>query len=202
MEPTTIQMMSGDGIVTVEAVASGIAGLVLAPASAPGWWVLVHAASGRTVSRSARHCDPEVLRGLAQRLAPLTDWTQRTIAVPGPVLRREVDLALEKTGMSMPNRSTAGPVRPWTAEEDRALLTRVVRKVHTAMPAGMFADAIGDLDTAQRAHLRALLIDEGADTGAVLTSLPTGGAQPPEGPRPSVAPGDLTETLPPVSARR
>jgi hypothetical protein len=194
MERTTIPMVSADGIVTAEAIDSGVPGLVLAKTAGSEHWVLVHTASGLAVSRSAKHGDREVLTALAQRLAPLADWTRRAIPVPGPVLRREIDLVVEEVGLPTPSRSFPRTGRTWSAEQDRALLTRVLRRVHTSMPAGTFADAIGDLDTEERAHLRALLTDQPGETGAVLQSLPGGELQPPGEPRPTTAATDMTAT--------
>lgn len=65
MERMAIPIVSGDGFVTVEAIDSGVPGLILAGAARPQWWILVHAVSGLTVSRSATHRDPKVLIVLA-----------------------------------------------------------------------------------------------------------------------------------------
>jgi hypothetical protein len=159
--------------VTVEALESGVAGLLIAHPKTSERWVLVHAASGLAVSRMAKHHDPEVLVGLAGRLATLADWTQAAISVPGPVLRREVDRALSASGLAASSRD--GDVgQTQVAESDRNLLVRVLRSVHTAVAPAVFAKAIGDLDTEERARLRALLTDEAAESGMILKPLPGG----------------------------
>lgn len=172
-------MVGSDGIVEAEALDSGVPGLGLAHEPTSEGWVLVHIASGLAVSRSAKHHDPEVLVALARRMAPLADWTQRAIPIPGPVLRQEIDEAVKEAGLAPLDRSRTSDVPVWSTERDRELLTRVLREVHTAMPPGMFAGAIEALDAEERAHLRALLTDQLADTGAVVQSLPRSEPQAP-----------------------
>lgn len=178
MERTTISVVGPDGMVVVEALDSGVPGLALAHPPTLDGWVLMHRASGLAVSRSAKHHDPEVLVALAQRLASLADWTQAAIPIPGPVLRREIDQVVEEAGLVPISRPEASDDRPWSTEQDRDLLSRVLRRVHTAMSPGMFANAIGDLDTEERAHLRALLTDQPEDAGAVVQSLPRSDPEP------------------------
>ena len=178
MPHTTTPMMGPDGIVMVEALESGVPGLVLARPPSSGHWVLVHAASGLAVSRSAKSDEPEALLVLAGHLGPLADWTRPGISVPGPVLRREVDRALGESGLAGPSRTPTGEPPASSIEQDRELLIGVLREVHRAVPPGVFAKAIEDLDANQRAQLRVLLVDEPADTGAVVQSLPGGEPQP------------------------
>ena len=179
MERTTIPMVGPDGIVVAEAQDSGVPGLALAHGPTSEGWVLVHVASGLAVSRSAKHHDPEVLVALARRMAPLADWTLLEIPIPGPVLRREIDEAVKEAGLTPLDRSRMSDVPVWSTEQDRALLTRVLRRVQTAVPPGMFAEAIGGLDAEERAHLLGLLTDQLDDTGAVVHSLPRSELQPP-----------------------
>ncbi len=177
-------MVGPDGIVVVEALDSGVPGLVLAHGPTSEGWVLVHTASGLTVSRSAKHHDPDVLVALARRLAPLADWTEGAIPIPGPVLRREIDQVIKEAGLAPLPRSRMSDRPVWSTEQDRDLLARVLRVVHTTVPPGMFAKAIEGLDAEERAHLRALLTDELTDSGAVVQSLPAGEPRPPAVTRP------------------
>jgi hypothetical protein len=181
-------MVGPDGMVVAVARGSGVPGLALAHAPTSQGWVLVHRASGLAVSRSAKHQDPEVLVALARRLAPLADWTQQAIPIPGPMLRREIDRAVKEAGLVPLPRSRMSGDRQWSTEQDRELLARVLRRVHTAVPPGMFANAIEDLDAEERAHLRALLTDQLADTGAVVQSLPRSESQPPTATQPVPVP--------------
>jgi hypothetical protein len=171
MERTTILVVGPDGMVMVEALETGVPGLMLASPPTSDGWALVHVASGLAVSRSARGPDPEVLATLARRLAPLADWTQVAIPIPGPVLRREIDRVVEETGLALAHRTSSDdPI--WTTEQDRDLLAMVLRNVHTAVPPRTFAKAIGELNAEERAHLRSLLTDQPADAGGVVQSLP------------------------------
>jgi hypothetical protein len=181
--PRTTPIMGPDGMVAVEALETGVPGLVLARPPTSLRWVLLHAASGLAVSRWAKHHDPEVLMVLSARLAPLADWTQKAIPLPGPVLRREVDRALSESGLSPPSRTPTSEEPGWSDEEGRKLLVRVLRELHTAIPPGVFAKSIGDLDADERAHLRALLTDQPSDTGAVVQSLQGGDTEPPAPPQ-------------------
>ena len=161
-------MPPGRWMVDGDVVESGVAGLVLTR-TGQGSWRLVHAPTGRPVSRSAVHADPQVLVRLAGSLASLADWSRRDIPVPGPLLRQTIEAVVGPP----PERLDAAPVPgPDTAEADRALLAKVLRRVHTAVAPGVFATAIADLDAEQRARLRALLTDAGPRSGAVVRSLP------------------------------
>jgi hypothetical protein len=163
-------------MVVVEALESGVPGLALALPPSAERWVLVHVPSGLAVSRAAKHHHPEVLVELAGRLAPLADWSQATLAVPGPVLRREVDRALADSGLAAAPRAAPGESQEWSSNRERDLLVTVLRRAHTAVAPGAFAKVIEDLDAEERAHLRALLTNE-PTTGVVLQSLPGGEAE-------------------------
>jgi len=231
-DPSTIHVVTGDGV-AMEAAAldSGVPGLVLAATPGADRWRLIHSASGRIVSRSAQHSDPEILRKLAHRLASFTDWTEKAIRLPGPVLRREIEEAAQQLGLtpdghenSAPSSASAAPTastdpagfpsaqatgevpapggaktpagaktdgpsvsprrhdqveelksRLRSTERERALLRRILRRVHTAVPPGTFADAIRDLDGEERALLVTLITDGASDSTAVVRSLPVGG---------------------------
>ncbi|MDE3086204.1 MAG: hypothetical protein KGJ77_05500, partial [Acidobacteriota bacterium] len=86
-------------VVDADVVESGVAGLVLTKTGPEGSWRLVHAPTGRVVSRAAVHADPQVLIRLAGSLASLADWSRRDIPVPGPVLRQTIE---EVVGPSPP----------------------------------------------------------------------------------------------------
>lgn len=221
-EHKTIRVVTGEGV-AVEAASldSGVAGLALVGTPDGGLWRLIHVASGRIVSRSAHHPDPEILRKLAHRLAALADWTQRDIHVPGPLLRQEIEAAVGQLGLTTeegahagaaatpatapgphlpspsPSASRHGPDpamappanqvvelqdRLRGAERERALLRRILRRVHTSVPPGTFAEAIRDLDSEERALLRALITDGASDSTAVVQPLPRGGGDEPSHP--------------------
>ena len=256
-EPSTIHVVSADGVAAeATALDSGVPGLVIVGVPDTDRWRLVHTASGRVVSRSAQHADPDVLRKLAHRLAAFTDWTHRDIRMPGPVLRREIEEAARDLGLHPddhldPATSTYRPVPavaptapsvPSTAtdpaafpsapeqtgevpsvavdapdgradqveqlqarlrstERERALLRRILRRVHTSVPPGTFADAIRDLDAEERALLGTLITDGASDSTGVVRSMPTASndapsASPSSPPRPSpeTAPDTGTDT--------
>lgn len=185
-------------VVDGDVVESGVAGLVLTKTGPEGTWRLVHAPTGRPVSRSASHADPQVLVRLAGSLASLADWSRRDIPVPGPVLRQAIEAVV-----GPPPARPAGVPAAEAADADRALLAKVLRRVHTAVAPGVFATAIADLDAEERARLRALLTDGGPRSGAVVRSLP----QPVTAEvRPSAEPAATTEATdgpaPPDAPRR
>ncbi len=252
-EPKTIHVVTAEGVaVDAATLDSGVSGLALVGAPASEGWRLIHIASGRIVSRSAQHPDPDVLRKLAHRLAAFADWTERDVRVPGPVLRREIEAAAVQLGLSSepaapPSHRVAGPkdagaesavsspsaesAEPMTAEasawappsefpsvptapvtttgsangkvraasngavstdeaaelrhrltiteRERALLRRILRRVHTSVAPGTFADAIRDLDAEERALLGSLITDGASDATGVVRALPrTDGDEP------------------------
>ena len=185
----------GRWVVDADAVESGVAGLVLTKTGPEGSWRLVHAPTGRVVSRAAVHADPQVLIRLAGSLASLADWSRRDIPVPGPILRQTIEAVVGPIPPPPPTEHDAP-----TADADRELLATVLRRVHTAVTPAVFASAIADLDAEDRARLRALLTDAGGRSGAVVRPLPAPAdgqrrpavARPPatdEGSSPPEAPG-------------
>ncbi len=70
---------------------------------------------------------PQALVALAGRLAPLADWTEQTIPVPGPVLRAEVDRALSESELSLLPRPATSEELGWSTEQDQELLVGVLR---------------------------------------------------------------------------
>jgi hypothetical protein len=93
-EPMTLRVVSAGKIVEAECAPSGVPGLALVGRPVTTRWRLVHIASGRAVSRSAEHIDPEAVRDLARRIADLADWTDPNVAVLVPRLRQDLDQAL------------------------------------------------------------------------------------------------------------
>jgi len=171
---------------------TGVNGLVLTRA-APGQWRLVHKGTGLMVSRSAVSSDRRALLRLAQHLAPLADWSANELSVPGPVVRHAVEEAAARCGLVLP-----APVAPSSGSLDGAststvagssvadvpvpldgdfeLLQRVLRLVHVAVPPGVFASAIAELDLGERARLRELLL--GSAAHAVVKPISTSKAPP------------------------
>jgi len=174
-------------------VETGVPGLVMARSGSS--WRLVHRPSGLLVSRSITHGDPRVLVRLARRLAPLADWSQREIPVPGPALRQAVEQAALECEVPLVTEATSPGLdagdRRARAERDRELLLRVLRRVHTAVPPGVLASAIADLDPEERARLRAMLTDGFSAAGSVVKPLAP--------PRPVRADGPEDGTRPPRS---
>ncbi len=151
-----------------EVVETGVPGLHVTRGEPGALWRLVHHASGLLLSRVVVYSEPQPLVRVARLIAPLTDWTATELAVAGPVLRKAIEEAAAKAGLPM-RPGASGNGRP---AGDRDLLLRVLRRVHTAVPPGVFASAIADLGPEERARLRALLTDEEGATGAVVRPLP------------------------------
>lgn len=160
---------------------TGVAGLVLSRTGPGGQWRLVHEGSGLLVSRSAVSDDRRALVRLAQQLAPLADWSATELSLPGPALRQAVEAAAQRCGLSLPpvaaspegDGSATDASRPSPVPgDDLVLLRRVVRLVHGAVPPGVFASAIAELDRTERARLRELIL--GTATDAVVKPIPTG----------------------------
>jgi hypothetical protein len=93
-QPATLRVVSAGNIVEAEWMPSGVPGLALVGRPVSTGWRLVHVASGRAVSRSAEHFDPEAVRALAKIIAPLADWTDPDVAASRPHLREELDRIL------------------------------------------------------------------------------------------------------------
>jgi hypothetical protein len=89
-----LPVLTGGEVVEAEWQPSGVAGLALAGRPVTTGWRLVHIASGRAVSRSAEHPDPDILRELAMRIVHLADWTQPGVAMSVPGLRKELEQAV------------------------------------------------------------------------------------------------------------
>jgi hypothetical protein len=93
-EPTTLRVVSAGNIVEAEWMPSGVPGLALVGRPVSAGWRLVHIPTGRAVSRSAEHFDPEAVRALARMIGTLADWTDPNVAVSRPDLREELDRLL------------------------------------------------------------------------------------------------------------
>jgi len=188
-QPTTLRVVSAGEIVEAEWTPSGVPGLALVGQPVTTAWRLVHMASGRAVSRSAEHTDPEAVRDLARRIAPLADWTEPNVAVSVPRLRQELERVIgdwqvarpAARGTETPSEQAQIPDRPAPrselgrdltgeletlasklrgAEHERLLLREIVRKLHGAVDKGLFADALSALSQSDREYVRALVDDE------------------------------------------
>lgn len=185
-------------------VATGVPGLVVARSSPTAPWRIVHGPSGLLVSRSITHEDPQVLVRLARQLGPLADWSRLAIPVPGPVLRQAVEQAARNCGVALAPEVTAPGLSPEQrlarAEADRELLRRVLRRVHTAVPPGMLASAIADLDPDERDRLRAMLTEGSSAPGSVVKPLspprPARAEVPEDGVRPARPPSAPARRIP------
>jgi hypothetical protein len=93
-EPMTLRVVTAGEIVEAECAPSDVPGLALVGRPVTTRWRLVHIATGRAVSRSAEHTDPEAVRDFARRIAHLADWTDPNVAVSVPRLRQDLELAL------------------------------------------------------------------------------------------------------------
>jgi hypothetical protein len=153
-------------------------------------WRLVHAPTGRVLSRSAEHADPALLHDLASRVADLAPWVESELSVPGPRLRADLTRVIgewrhdhgldhraappsEPTG-----RTPAVPVSPsrWTpaAPTDLEALRRLVRHLYEAVPPGRLGATVRDLALADRDVLLGLVTatDDGDITGVVQAIRP------------------------------
>ena len=83
-----------------------------------------------------------------------------------------------------------------STERERALLRRILRRVHTSVPPGTFADAIRDLDAEERALLGTLITDGSSDSTAVVRSMPTTGNDAPSALASSLSPHPTSDTAP------
>ncbi|HUC37508.1 MAG TPA: hypothetical protein VMR97_10335 [Acidimicrobiales bacterium] len=93
-QPTTLRVVTAGEVVEAEWMPTGVPGLALVGRPVTSGWRLVHIPTGRAVSRSAEHPDPDVVRNLARRIASLADWTEPNVAVSVPRLRQGLDQAI------------------------------------------------------------------------------------------------------------
>ena len=162
-----------------DVIETGVPGLDVARSEPGAPWRLIHRATGVLLSRVAVHSNPQPLVRLARILGPLTDWSRAELTVAGPVLRHAIEQGAVRAGLPL---HAADDERPSSGAplDDRELLLRVLRRVHTAVAPGTFAAAIADLGSEERARLRAMLTDEPSTTGAVVRPLPPSSAGRPE----------------------
>jgi len=154
-------------------IETGVPGLLLVRSLAGGDWRLVHQASGMLLSRAAVSVDPSPLVRLAERLAGLADWTKPEIPVAGPALRKAIEDNAADIGLSLASVAPSRGDAQWQPERERDLVLLVLRRIHTAVPPGMLASAIADLDPQERAHLRAMLTAQDEASSAVVRPLPS-----------------------------
>lgn len=156
-----------------DVIETGVPGLDVVRNEPGAPWRLVHRSTGVLLSRVAVHSNPQPLVRLARLLAPLANWTTAELAVAGPVLRHAIEEGAAKCGLPLAADAPSSSAPP---ADDRELLLRVLRRVHTAVAPGTFASAIADLGPSERARLRALLTDEPSITSAVVRPLPPSSA--------------------------
>jgi hypothetical protein len=153
-------------------------------------WRLVHAPTGRVLSRSAEHTDPALLHDLASRVADLAPWTESELPVPGPRLRADLTRAIgewrEANGLDQPTSEAVAPeavtgVVPaspsrWApvATADVDALRRLVRHLYDAVPPGRLGATVRDLDPSDRELLLWMVsaTDDGENTGVVQAIRP------------------------------
>ena len=230
-KPMTLRVVSAGKIVEAECVPSGVPGLALVGRPVTTGWRLVHVATGRAVSRSAEHADPEAVRDFARRIAHLADWTDPNVAVSVPRLRQDLEQAIiawhaahpadqaEPTppqgvarvggirraeGVQAGRGAAAGGYDPVQAsrsnhpsvvgpeiemgrdlakdlerlatrlrvvEHERVLLRQVVRRLHAALPADAFSDALATLSQNDRAFVRLLVADKNAEDATAVVQV-------------------------------
>jgi hypothetical protein len=190
-QPATLRVVTAKGVVEAEWMPSGVAGLALVGRPLTTGWRLVHMTSGRAVSRSAEHSDPEAVRDLASRIAPLTDWTEPNVAVSVPRLRQELDRvitawqAAHRVGYEAPSPPLPRPgttserdlavdletlaAHLRAAEHERLLLRETVRRLHRALAPAAFNDSLATLSQDDRDFVRSMVNDESIEdaTGVV-----------------------------------
>ncbi|MGD0255942.1 MAG: hypothetical protein ABSB99_10400 [Acidimicrobiales bacterium] len=111
-EPMTLRVVTAGEIVEAECAPSGVPGLALVGRPVTTRWRLVHMATGRAVSRSAEHADPEAVRDFARRIAHLTDWTDPNVAVSVPRLRQNLEQAITAWRAAYPPAEVAQSTPP------------------------------------------------------------------------------------------
>jgi hypothetical protein len=104
-----LRVVSAGKVVEAEWSPSDVPGLALVGRPVTSRWRLVHIASGRAVSRSAEHSDPEAVRSLAKAIAHLADWTKPDVAIALPRLRDELDRILGEWRASHPDSQHEEP---------------------------------------------------------------------------------------------
>ncbi len=171
VEGSGLRVVTAGKVVEAEWLPTDVPGLALAGKPVSNGWRLVHIASGRAVSRSAEHPDPEVVKELAKRVADLADWTSATVAASVPRLREQLDEVLDAWHADHP----AKPVRRATppespiddlerlvarvraSERERIVLREVLRKVEEKLPPAAFAEVLASLDDSERDLVRSIL---------------------------------------------
>ena len=133
-------------------------------------------ATGRPLSRSAIHEDPQALRDLASRVDALADWSQTEINVPGPQLRGSLLGAVSAwraahglEGGAVEAETTRYSRRPVVPADDTPALRRLVRHLYGSLPPGLLGSTVRRLDQADRDLLLAIVAEaEREETTGVL----------------------------------
>jgi hypothetical protein len=191
-EPSTLRVVSAGKVVDADWIPSGVPGLALVGEPITTGWRLVHMPTGRAVSRSAEHPDPEAVKSLARAIAPLADWTDPAVALTVSRLREALDNVLGQWHRDYPQSPAPAapittPVVPETpleneleglmkrlrsAEHERMVLRNVLRRLYVSTAVRDFADAISGLSEPDRELIQSLLIDANAeDATAVVQAI-------------------------------
>lgn len=192
-----------------------VAGLAVEQAPRRSVWRLVHAPTGRPLSRSAVHADPEALHDLASRVGDLAQWTEVELSVPGPRLRADLALALAEWREAWGVEDISGPVAVTTApsgsaspsrwpavdRDDPERLRRLVRHLYAAVPPALLGTTVRDLDPADRDLLLGLVAEEARpdDTTGVIQAIRPEGVTPAGDPVPIPPTAVVPATAPPTA---
>lgn len=173
VQPGPLRVVSGGKIVEAEWMPSGVPGLALVGRPLTSGWRLVHIASGRAVSRSAEHQDPQKLEMLARSIGPLANWMDPRVAESHPELRERLDRAIAiwkgkrvgSSGASLQRHAVeyrtglpeqSGPETS-RVQEENLLLREALRRLAQTVPHSTFEDALQGLEPIQREQLSSML---------------------------------------------
>jgi hypothetical protein len=197
-----------------------VAGLALEEVPQRSVWRLVHAPTGRPLSRSAVHADPEALHDLASRVGGLAPWTEVELSVPGPRLRADLARAMAEWRAAWGVEEESGPVAvattpsgsaspsrwPAVDRDDPERLRRIVRHLYGAVPPALLGTTVRDLDPSDRDLLLGLVAEEGPsqearpeDTTGVIQAIRPEGVGPVGAPTP-IPPTAVTPVSVPPTA--
>lgn len=220
VEGSGLRVVTAGKVVEAEWQPTDVPGLALAGKPVSNGWRLVHIASGRAVSRSAEHPNPEVVKELATRIGDLADWTSASVAASVPRLREQLDEVLDAWHAEhpvKPVRRAMPPEAPLNdleqliarvraSERERTVLRELLRKVQEKVPPAAFAEALASLDDSERDLVRSIVPRAAAlpaedrrpdgDTTAVVQAIRTRPTPATRGPAPARSP---TRPRPPSS---
>jgi hypothetical protein len=157
-----------------------VPGLALLRAPDDGQWRLVHAATGRLLSRSSVHRQPDALYDLASQVAELTDWTNVELSAPGPRLRAELSRVVDewraRQGAERPSDGPpSAPVvaRSWGRSIGKQFdqiegLRRLVRHLYGAVPPGRLSATVRSLAQGEQELLLEVVANDDDEVTGVL----------------------------------